>query len=304
MTREDLEAFHIKHPDLIDQLNQDRAEVLPDPPNQLFHYTNVDGLLGIVQTNSLWATNIRFLNDSSELKYGVELFEEVLGERKNPIQDRLCAEYKLLERVSAHSTTLEVFSNFVVCLSENGNQLSQWRAYGGDGAGYSIGFNACSIGQLEWADSRSLFLFKVCYERGRQKELLGNLVDRFVSRIKDEGTAELQLFSSLLLARVQYYLVSFKNNAFQEEGEWRLVYTIPIPTDQRDLRFRASGGLIVPYYVLTPPGHDLLPIESVYQGPRAAPEIGEESLKYLLWKSGYKNVEVKDSGIPLRVRNS
>jgi len=244
---------------------------------------------------------VRFLNDFSELKYGAELFREVLVESKTDIQDKQCREYQLLDRVSDHSMVLEMFSCFVVCLSENGNQLSQWRNYGGAGAGYSIGFNACSLSHLRCTDSQHQFLFKVCYGRDRQKELLRNLVNTFLSRIKDESAAELKLFSSFLLARLQYYLVSFKNSAFKEQGEWRLVYTIPVPTDQKNLEFRAASGLIVPYYVLKPAGKDLLPIECVYQGPRALPEITEQALKYLLWKAGYDGVEVKDSGIPLRM---
>jgi len=298
VTQEEIEAFQRKHSALFRQLDQDRAEVLPDPPKQLSHYTTANGLLGIVQSNSLWATNARFLNDFSELKYGADLFREVLEESKTAIQDTLCSEHRLLERVSAHSMVAEIPSNFVVCLSENANQLSQWRAYGADGTGYSIGFDANSIRQLRWTHSRCLLLFKVCYQRDRQKELLRKLLDKFFSRIKDEGVAELKLFSSFLLARLQDYLVSFKNSAFQEEGEWRLVHTIPIPTHQKDLEFRVTGGLIVPYHVLKPAGSDFLPIESIYQGPRVAPEISEEALHCLLWRSGYNRV--KDCGIPLR----
>jgi hypothetical protein len=33
---------------------------------KLYHYTNWDGVLGILTTKSLWATHYRFLNDSSE----------------------------------------------------------------------------------------------------------------------------------------------------------------------------------------------------------------------------------------------
>jgi hypothetical protein len=33
---------------------------------KLYHYTNWDGLSGILKTKSLWATHYRFVNDSSE----------------------------------------------------------------------------------------------------------------------------------------------------------------------------------------------------------------------------------------------
>ena len=37
-----------------------------DPSISLFHYTTASGLIGIVSSNSLWATHARFLNDTAE----------------------------------------------------------------------------------------------------------------------------------------------------------------------------------------------------------------------------------------------
>jgi hypothetical protein len=34
---------------------------------ELFHYTDLQGLRGILSSNTLWATNYRYLNDRSEL---------------------------------------------------------------------------------------------------------------------------------------------------------------------------------------------------------------------------------------------
>lgn len=41
------------------------AEVHPE----LFHYTNAKGLMGIIESQSIWATNYRYLNDSTEIKF-------------------------------------------------------------------------------------------------------------------------------------------------------------------------------------------------------------------------------------------
>jgi hypothetical protein len=37
-----------------------------DPQFSLFHYTTASGLLGIVETKTLWATQANFLNDAAE----------------------------------------------------------------------------------------------------------------------------------------------------------------------------------------------------------------------------------------------
>ena len=64
------------------RLTESRQCIQPkEPPDLLFHYTNAGGLLGILSTSRIWATNYRFLNDSSEIAYGAAIFEAVVQER-------------------------------------------------------------------------------------------------------------------------------------------------------------------------------------------------------------------------------
>src|SRR2546423_10494745 len=56
-----------------------------DSPRLLYHYTSADGLLGMLQGRQLWATNVRFMNDTSELAYGIRLVREVLQESSETI---------------------------------------------------------------------------------------------------------------------------------------------------------------------------------------------------------------------------
>jgi len=39
------------------------------PPPCLYHYTNADGARGIVTSQTMWGTDARYLNDTSELSY-------------------------------------------------------------------------------------------------------------------------------------------------------------------------------------------------------------------------------------------
>ena len=43
-----------------------------ETPEYLYHYTSQKGILGILQTNKLWMTNILYLNDSSEFTYTLD----------------------------------------------------------------------------------------------------------------------------------------------------------------------------------------------------------------------------------------
>lgn len=67
----------------------------------VWHYTDVQGFKGIVESEGLWATNADFLNDPTELKYGVELLIERLSER--------LAEEKQVEEQANLKYILEVF---------------------------------------------------------------------------------------------------------------------------------------------------------------------------------------------------
>lgn len=41
------------------------AEIHPE----LFHYTNAEGLIGIIESQSIWATHYAYLNDSEEIRH-------------------------------------------------------------------------------------------------------------------------------------------------------------------------------------------------------------------------------------------
>jgi hypothetical protein len=108
----------------------------------LYHYTDANGLLGIVKSRELWATHILHLNDSSEYSHAVQVAAKQT--KKGLLSAELTEALKML--VPASTVNPEEVNEtapclpFVVSLSQNGDQLSQWRAYCPDGNGFSIGF--------------------------------------------------------------------------------------------------------------------------------------------------------------------
>ena len=47
-------------------------------PSMLYHYTTQVGLMGIVESKEIWATQIEYLNDGMELIYAFDLAMQVL----------------------------------------------------------------------------------------------------------------------------------------------------------------------------------------------------------------------------------
>jgi hypothetical protein len=47
--------------------------------NMLYHYTTQFGIIGIVESSSVWATHALYLNDSSEFSHGLSFAKSVAG---------------------------------------------------------------------------------------------------------------------------------------------------------------------------------------------------------------------------------
>lgn len=135
----------------------DSAELALVP--KLHHYTNIDGLFGILESGALWGTHIAYLNDFQELDFGIDalctLLEEAesdwsSGSAKSGVtnpwtaagEGKILADLVRLVRqgIYGNKTILkQEFGPFVSCLSASRDQLSQWRGYAN--GGYAICFN-------------------------------------------------------------------------------------------------------------------------------------------------------------------
>ena len=45
----------------------------------IYHYTDLNGLLGILESKELWATDVRYLNDASEATFGEERLRKLVA---------------------------------------------------------------------------------------------------------------------------------------------------------------------------------------------------------------------------------
>jgi len=75
---------------IIDETIDASRDVLqPPPPDVLYHYTTPAGVLGIIESGSIYLSDALFLNDQSELLYGRELVAEALREELAAATDAL-----------------------------------------------------------------------------------------------------------------------------------------------------------------------------------------------------------------------
>jgi hypothetical protein len=276
-------------------------------PARLWHYTDADGLLGIIRLNSLRATDVFFFNDSSEIGYAVELVNSVLlGVRKafgypkaQPI-DRVADRFaKLANRL------VFPYRVYATCFCEEGDLLSQWRGYGARGGGYALGFESLALFQK--VQSADVAVYRVVYHREEQRRLITALLAsacetyvQFLDEERPKGQVSKALATRTgerIFASLSRYLPAMKAGVFSEEREWRVLQYCDTK-NQRD--FVVRHGVAVPYIELK---HDSLhlPISVIQRGPTLEPALATRSLVDLLDAYGYTGVELKGSDIPLRV---
>ncbi len=95
--------------------------------------------MNIAGSKTLYATDIRYLNDAMELKYTSDLLRTEISQR---LESNNSTNRKLLEQLKDwlfHRLT-NGHMLFVSSFTTNGNLLSQWRGYCQQGKGVSIGF--------------------------------------------------------------------------------------------------------------------------------------------------------------------
>ena len=93
------------------------ARIADSPnPDQLFHYTTLAGMQGIVQTGCLWASNVAFLNDSRELQHGIEMCQKAMEAMTTA--RKFADWHEHLAWMTSLVGTIEMPSTYVVCFCE------------------------------------------------------------------------------------------------------------------------------------------------------------------------------------------
>lgn len=172
----DFDALNPQLKEASAQIAVSRKRIQREPP--LFHYTHAKGLLGILDSGRMWATNYRFLNDASEVAYAMALFESIVRERLSATHNEVVTEFlkRTLVTVNAFDG---MFDCYVACFCEKDDLLNQWRAYAAAGGGFAVGFRSREIGmriRLE-RPAQDFFLRKVEYEEAGQRQLLAEVLD-------------------------------------------------------------------------------------------------------------------------------
>jgi hypothetical protein len=271
----------------------------------LYHYTSLEGILGIIESNSIWATNILYLNDASELNYAEGLLREQVLNFQKGLGNAFMPEYMFFQSLMKNIEYFFVRNDFFVCsFSEKDDLLSQWRGYCPRGTGFSLGFKFSKL--KECVIQQNFSIMRCSYDENEQIGALRKLIEQTSLRFRREGKPDWEVLSIELIIEFIKLAPTFKHPKFKEENEWRIIANLfppgAIPRKYYELiNFRPGQSMVVPYIKISLPkeGENLL-INKIVVGPTHDPNLSKASVEMLLRSKNVNFDEVNYSTIPYR----
>ncbi|MDP4022061.1 DUF2971 domain-containing protein [Methylobacterium sp. NEAU 140] len=299
-------------------------------PKTVWHYTNMSGLNGILQNSCLWASDYRYMNDASELEFGLQILEICIAHHETtstidrPLRSDILIEIALMKKniMGLHVMTTSF------CL--RGNVLSQWRAYARQD-GLAIGFRrehieaqARAHGFLSdmvhyyfsdnqqyltpdekfgpWLGRRILTL----KERIANHQVAVRLFDEAQGRNDDTVPfASVHQIKNIVRSWCAETAAFIKHPLFEEEQEWRCVKVINDQSSifRQEIDHRQSGTKIIPCINLpiSEPDSADKGISLLVLGPNADSRSTNHSVKFLADKYNLNDLAIASPFNPLRV---
>ena len=270
----------------------------------IYHYTNAAGLRGILDERAFWATKTPFLNDPTEVIYAVEIVTRVLRERSKGIGPVADIANAVLEKFCAPKD-----DTYITSFCRDGDLLSQWRGYGANGGGYSLGFSF-PIGKAP--PMQMAWLIEVIYD----ENLLSDAIDVILSIFVDHLAASVSAWAmenvvDLFPTTLDVLWLAFKHPAYREEREVRLLVRRSQKIEDRikdavrfgKVHYRSSSAEVIPFVKIgmsfsKDEPAPLLPLRRIVVGPGVRFNQNKEALEQMLEDFGYEDVEVAPSRVP------
>lgn len=268
------------------------------------HYTNLQGLFGIVENNEIWLSDHRFLNDQMEYTYGRQLSVDTITRVMASESDTKFKEFlnKLLECIIRPTYP----GIFVGSMSFSPDRLDQWKGYGNSRESVCIvfkgDFDLWNTGNSHPTHIRQQ---QVIY---RQTDQVG-LVEAIINIYRRQFN-EIQGFTFPFLEDLAWLVESqfilFKHEQYSSENEVRLIIdNLQHILKSKKPKHRICNGMIVPYittkYISVDdnPKLNQLPIKKIIVSPTSHPDL-ISSIETFIANMGYKDVQVEPSGIKFR----
>ncbi|HXJ99762.1 MAG TPA: DUF2971 domain-containing protein [Gelidibacter sp.] len=277
-------------------------EYKPKENDLIYHYCDSNAFFAICTNRKLWMNDLHSMNDFMELHWGYSIWEQSANTRIEKYGKEFLDEIDEVIHFSGFQGLL-----LANCFSTDKDVLSQWRAYADDGKGYVIGFNAKELLGLP------IRALQVLYDKEQQIKEATATIDALY-QLKQEDSNEFKTFCNVF----GYDLSAFKNPAFIEKKEIRLIHLLDFKKSNdfmklvdkggiyfgedrkgEEIKFRIKQDIPTPYIELDFSNNNKInPIKEVVIGPKN--EVMKTAIRIFLETIGIEKVEINKSNASYR----
>ena len=280
-----LQNARSRHSDFVRQVDRIQAGSL------LFHYTDLNGLRGIVTEHNLWLTHALYCNDEAEVKLGIKVARDQIhallkeSDASAPKKEYLEALDEVLKEPPREGV-------YICCFCENGDELTQWCAYGANGNGVSVQIDPNAF--VDYTGQQSfgfLAIWNVFYPPDRQQQIMRTALEQTYAKFSFLPPSQIVRKAKDV---IDFLVPTFKHHGFSREDEWLMIF-VPSPTVKP--RYRATRDMLIPYFSLKDLVLSLgtisketwrLLIRQVCIGPNRNRELSRACAQSLLSDNGYE----------------
>jgi hypothetical protein len=307
------------------------------PPFRIYHYTDDNGLRGILETGRLWLTDIFSMNDPSELSHGFSCAIRILMRRAWEAKKSVAAEdagqakelvpanaeeranaffTRVLDGIVNQDRLADVVKFFALSFSATFDELGQWRAYADDGRGYALGFDTEKLeGAFSIVPRPSDLVagvFPLSYSDSGLEKNQQQIIDKIVPLVTYligkqllpgiEAVCALKVLLIIIFMNITFSALAHKHQAYSNENEYRFIEAYTSEKAPTGLKYRSRPYSLVRYreFDWRSPAPDAL--KYIVVGPSADPNRGERFARDCLreFHPNPASVLVFPSGIPYR----
>ena len=280
---------------------------------RVWHYTNADGLLGILNTKQIWASSPKALNDLEEIKFGMQRMWKAFGDFQTRNSIKIDNAKRMANILSVDFLTTQIDEIFIVSASSSNDSLNQWQHYS-EVDGFAIELDTSipmglrlKSGETVFSRNQENYFFPgwydVVYEETEQNAIIDEMF-KYLARMTDDPSYKDDYLLNLVARMiVMPQIARFKHNGFRDEREVRFLAGNVAGSP---VEYRSSNGRVVPYINLVrhyepsgPSGNGLDFIKGIVCSPTTN-QNDVQLVRDIIASFGLNNPTVTRSSIPFR----
>ena len=271
--------------------------------HHIYHYTGVDAAISILDSEEFWASEMCYVNDDSEINFGLGSLDEFLTEMEErfPVSNAEGKDQRfmfssvfasLLRFSSKGPSSRNIFDSYLISFSTDHDSRYQWENYAANDTGVCIVFDHHTMSKAENVYGGIPKSGSVTYGRDNLRKLLRSTFDLCIDFVEGEVARKffdfdviMEWASQKFFENALAHIALFKDHGFGEEQEWR-IWIVP-QFDYPEICERDAGCRTIEFVKFSCESNlvenmtNYLPAITIIKGDRVAEDDGQRLSAFL-----------------------